>query len=48
MFYSPHQVKIEEEQAQIDQFLSQQHTTAHIIQAGELTEEQQQQVLAGY
>lgn len=43
---SPPQVKIGEERAQLDQFLSQQHMTAHVIQAGDLTEEQQQQVLA--
>ncbi|XP_060787609.1 transcriptional regulator QRICH1-like isoform X2 [Neoarius graeffei] len=39
-------VKLEEEQAQVNQLLSQHHTTAHIIQAGDLTEEQQQQIQA--
>ncbi|XP_060787611.1 transcriptional regulator QRICH1-like isoform X3 [Neoarius graeffei] len=42
----PTQVKLEEEQAQVNQLLSQHHTTAHIIQAGDLTEEQQQQIQA--
>lgn len=39
-------VKIEEEQVQVNPFLSEQHTTAHIFQTGDLTEEQQQQLHA--